>query len=107
FEELTGNILPILIHEETPKFEAGFPEWIQFPEIPVCPKSGDVMIFVGQVRNDWQVINCPDYVRNQYTGEYGFEYSYTCDEIYLENGGDLYVFCNPDERTVGLIVQST
>lgn len=81
---------------------AGVPNWIQDPEIPVCPKTNRMMRFVCQLQSGVVDVNnisvmCDD--RESYRRTYS--------KLNFWEDGDLYVFFEPESRVAAYLIQDT
>lgn len=81
---------------------AGEPEFEQDEEIPTCPKSNNKMEFLCQITSDSEIkavktINC---VIDKSMQRYFEDLNFWCD-------GSLYVFVEPNSRTVCYYIQNT
>lgn len=81
---------------------SGVPFWIQHPEIPKCPKTGNLMRFVCQ-------FNTSESVKVSQSNLKSEEDNFTQDNKKLRfwGSGSLYVFIEPISKVVGLIIQDT
>ena len=80
---------------------AGVPSWIQYPDIPSCPKSKKTMRFLCQLTsNDVKTkrtnINPEDEWYKQY-----FDY------MNFWGDGDLFIFFEPESKVACFIIQNT
>lgn len=79
---------------------AGFPTWIQYPSIPRCPKTGNVMRFVCQLSGG-AVVARSNIVPSD-------DYNATCfEDLNFWEDGDLFVFFEPNSRMACYIIQNT
>lgn len=79
---------------------AGFPTWIQYPDIPRCPKTGNIMRFVCQLRGG-AVVAQSNIVPSD-------DYNATCfEQLDFWGDGDLYVFFDPTSRMACFMIQNT
>ncbi|WP_046757786.1 hypothetical protein [Kordia jejudonensis] len=92
--------------EKTNDFESigftGVPNWIQYPEIPTCPKSKKTMKFLCQLTDALEV-------KTKRTNVHPKDEWYT---QYFENmnfwgDGDLYIFFDPESKVACFIIQMT
>jgi hypothetical protein len=74
----------------------GVPLWIQAPEIPVCPKSGELMRFVCTINSDSSITIVDK------TGNESLQFS---DYLIFGDYGLLYVFYQPDSKVLYLKIQ--
>jgi len=75
----------------------GVPIWIQYPEIPVCPKTGETMRYVCAINSDHEIrikAGCQ-------TKALPFSDEYLCFGDY----GKLYVFYHPDSKIMHVNIQ--
>lgn len=91
--------------EEIDEFETigicGEPTWLQEAEIPWCPKSGKAMKFVcqlgsfGEIKATYSNVEATDGMESYFE-----ELNFWCD-------GNLYVFMEPNTKTVCCTMQNT
>lgn len=80
----------------------GVPSWIQYPDIPTCPKSKKTMRFLSQLKSNDAVktkrtnINPEDEWEKQYF-----------DHMNFWGDGDLYIFFEPESKVACFIIQNT
>lgn len=81
---------------------AGKPNFLQDDDVPICPKSGKKMKFLcqfstwNQIETEFTNVECDDKFMQQY-----FEHmNFWCD-------GSLYVFVQPESKTVCYYIQNT
>lgn len=98
FEAMPFQFIPI--HSEGGMGHAGIPNWMQFPKIPVCPKSGERMRFVCQLNHGVKTQRSNLTAVNTRMNEY---YS----ALIFGGDGDLYVFFEPTSRVACYFIQST
>ena len=81
---------------------SGIPFWIQHPDIPKCPKTGNLMRFVCQINTlDSVKVNQSNLISKE-----SYFPQYTKD-LRFWGSGTLYVFMEPESKVVGLIIQDT
>jgi len=68
----------------------GVPCWLQYPEVPICPKTKKTMRFICQLESDDSII----LTNPESIGAYAFADKYLCFGDY----GDLYLFFQPESR---------
>lgn len=79
----------------------GVPTWIQYPAIPVCPKSGKTMKFVCQLKFG---IDIPLESSSLVFDEKSNSASHIMNlNFYVD--GDLYLFMDPESKVVCVIIQ--
>lgn len=81
---------------------AGVPNWIQHPDIPICPKSNKVMTFVCQVSSFCDVKT----VETNVTSKSDWMMRYF-NHLNFWGDGDLFVFMEPESKMVCYIIQNT
>ena len=75
----------------------GVPIWIQYPEIPVCPRTNETMKYVCAVNSDSEIKIKPDsQIKNL-----PFSNEYLCFGDY----GKLFVFYHPDSKIMHVSTQ--
>lgn len=82
----------------------GVPNWIQYPDIPTCPKSKKTMKLLCQLTYDG--------VANIKTTQTNVNPDGKWDKLYFKNmnfwgDGDLYIFFEPDSKIMCFIIQHT
>ena len=80
----------------------GVPNWIQYPDIPSCPKSNRTMKFLCQLTDAVDVK----------TKRTNVKYKDDWDKQYFERmnfwgDGDLYIFYDPESKIACLFIQNT
>ncbi|MBO0933791.1 hypothetical protein [Fibrella aquatilis] len=80
--------------------QAGIPSWLQFPTIPVCPKSGKTMKFLCQLTTGPEANRTNVNAKNE-----SFTRYYDCMNFWGD--GSLYVFVEPTARTACYLIQNT
>ncbi len=80
----------------------GVPSWIQYPEIPTCPKSNNTMRFVMQLSSS-------DVVKTKRTNIKVTDdwYQQYFDTMNFWGDGDLYIFFDPESKVACFIIQNT
>lgn len=83
-----------------PPMHAGLPDWIQYPTFPKCPKSGRTMRFLCQMNGG---------VDASYSNVTPKKESYRAyfEKLNFWIDGDMYVFIEPEEKTVCYFIQNT
>ena len=81
---------------------SGIPFWIQNPDIPKCPKTGNLMRFVCQINTLESVKVSESNLKSE--ENYFAQYS---KDLRFWGSGTLYVFMEPQSKVVGLIIQDT
>jgi len=79
---------------------AGIPNWIQYPAIPVCPKSGKRMTFLCQLYGGVGVERTNVKAHNEY-------YSRYYEEMNFWGDGELFVFFEPTSKVACYFIQNT
>ena len=80
----------------------GIPDWIQYPNIPRCPKSNKTMRFVCQLRSDVGV----EVKESNVIPSSDFMASYF-KEMNFWGDGDLFVFFEPTSKVACYLIQNT
>jgi hypothetical protein len=74
----------------------GVPLWLQSPDIPICPKTGEVMRFVCTINSDSSIdIKDKNGIENLPFGDY----------LIFGDHGNLFVFFHPDSKVMYLNIQ--
>jgi hypothetical protein len=79
---------------------SGLPKWIQYPDIPMCPKSGKRMKFLCQL-NGGVSAKRTNVVPHNETWRYYYE------ELNFWGDGDLFVFFEPTSEVACYFIQNT
>lgn len=80
----------------------GVPNWIQYPEIPNCPKTGKMMKFVCQITSDTGIeTESSNIAPDGEIPEGNFE------TMNFWGDGDLYIFFEPESKALCLFIQKT
>lgn len=79
----------------------GVPSWIQYPDIPTCPKSQKTMRFLCQMTSD---IIDTERTNIQPENEWNKQYF---DNMNFWGDGDLYIFFDPESKVACFIIQNT
>jgi hypothetical protein len=79
---------------------AGIPEWIQSPNIPICPKSGKMMKFLCQFDGGVSAKTSNVVPHNEF-------YRHYYEELNFWGSGYLYIFFEPTSKTACYIIQCT
>lgn len=80
----------------------GVPNWIQYPDIPACPKSKRTMRFLCQLHDE----NGVSVQRTTVTPKEEFYQRYF-SRLNFWGDGDLYIFFEPDSKVACLLIQHT
>lgn len=78
----------------------GVPNWIQAPEIPHCPITGNTMKFVCQLGG---MARIPTVWKNFTSSEYSSAY----ESLNFWSDGDLFIFFEPESKVVCYLIQIT
>lgn len=81
----------------------GIPKWIQYPAIPTCPKTGEMMKFICQFSYQ---INVPVFESDLDFNSDSIDKSYY-EKMNFGSDGDLFIFMNPNTKIVCYIIQHT
>lgn len=89
----------------------GVPVWVQGPEIPVCPKSGETMKLIcelsdGHVDSDFRSV-IPTTLRHNISFEDQRDRSDSIAKMDFWGMGSLYVFYCPTSKIAHVFIQST
>ncbi|MEP0266851.1 hypothetical protein [Dokdonia sp.] len=79
----------------------GVPAWIQYPDIPTCPKSKKTMRFLCQITSD--VVDT-ERTNVQPKDEWYKQYF---NNMNFWGDGDLYIFFDPESKVACFIIQNT
>jgi hypothetical protein len=79
----------------------GIPGWIQYPDIPICPKSNKMMKFLCQMSSNEVLVKRSNVVpsKNEYCRSHKF--------LHFWGDGNLYVFFEPSSKVACFIIQHT
>ncbi|MBN7815375.1 hypothetical protein [Algoriphagus pacificus] len=80
----------------------GVPTWIQFPDIPSCPKSNRTMRFVVQIPSTTGIITERSNVESSNDGLQRY-----LEKLNFAADGDLFVFFEPESKVVCYLIQNT
>lgn len=80
----------------------GVPSWIQYPDIPICPKSNRIMRFLSQLHDE----NGVSVQRTTVKAKEAFYQEYF-SRLNFYGDGDLYIFFEPDSKVACLLIQHT
>lgn len=80
----------------------GVPSWIQYPDIPTCPKSNKTMKFLCQLKSDIGV----DTERTSVQPEDDWYKKYF-EHMNFWGDGDLYIFFEPESKVACFLIQNT
>ena len=83
-----------------PDLNAGIPSWVQYPEIPECPKSGKTMKFLCQIEKGPKTIETNINFKDDYYNNYIEHMNFISD-------GYLCVFFQPESKVACLFTQCT
>ena len=78
----------------------GVPNWIQYPGIPVCPKSGRRMRFLCQLNGGVSTNRSNVEAKDEWYAQY-------YEELNFWGDGDLFVFFEPTSRIACYFIQNT
>ena len=78
----------------------GSPNWIQYPRIPSCPKSGKTMRFLCQLSEGPYTDRTNIHPKEEWYKQY-FEY------MNFWGDGDLFIFFEPESKIACFIIQNT
>lgn len=80
----------------------GVPNWIQYPDIPTCPKTGNTMKFLCQISSDTGIetkytnVKCKnDFLQGYY------------ETMNFWGDGDMYIFFDSESKVACFIIQNT
>jgi hypothetical protein len=79
---------------------AGVPNWIQYPDIPMCPKSGKRMKFLCQLHGGIPAERTNVTPRKE-------SYRHYFERMNFWGDGDLFVFFEPDSKVACYFIQNT
>lgn len=100
FQEFRGTFRPADLSIPGGQITAGIPDWIQNPELPLCPKTGAPMRFLAQIGG-----GRPAVARDIDVG--GWDLDYRFEEMTFWTDGVLFAFANPEAGTLCLHPQAT
>ncbi|MEI6408632.1 MAG: hypothetical protein WCR52_04580 [Bacteroidota bacterium] len=83
-----------------PKASAGVPQWIQYPDIPHCPKTGKRMRFLCQMLGGVKTKRTNVTPKNEYRKR-NFE------KLNFWGSGDIFIFFEPESKTACYMIQNT
>ena len=101
--EIVFNEMKFAIIEEHGFSEmghSGFPNWIQYPDIPMCPKSGKRMKFLLQLNKGVDAKRTNVAPKNEW-------YRHYYEELNFWGDGDLFVFFEPTSKVACYFIQNT
>jgi hypothetical protein len=81
---------------------AGVPNWLQFPEIPTCPKSNRTMKFLCQLGSN---IGVDTERTNVKTNDEWYQHYFETMNFWSD--GELYIFFEPESKVACFIIQTT
>lgn len=110
FKKIPVQSLPIAEVEEEEELTfdywhygyAGLPNWVQYPQVPYCPKSGERMEFICQIDTFGEIETLESDLA--FAGDYFDQYS---KHLNFWGDGCLFVFMHPETRVVGYLIQNT
>jgi len=79
---------------------SGLPNWIQYPDIPTCPKSGKRMKFLCQLNGGVTAKRTNAEPKNKWYRRY-------YEELNFWGDGDLFVFFEPTSKVACYFIQNT
>lgn len=79
---------------------SGLPNWIQHPDIPMCPISGKRMKFLCQINGGVAAKRTNVEPKNEWYRQYYEQLNFWCD-------GDLFVFFEPTSKVACYFIQNT
>lgn len=82
--------------EDEESILCGVPLWYQAPEIPICPKTGEIMRFVCTINSDSKI---------ELKDKNGIENLPFADYLIFADYGNLFVFYQPDSKVLSLKIQ--
>ncbi|SIN66401.1 hypothetical protein [Algoriphagus halophilus] len=88
--------------EESVMGHTGVPSWIQFPDIPSCPKSKKTMKFVMQLRSTTGIQTERSNVVPSNDGLQRY-----LEKLNFAADGDLFVFFEPESKVACFLIQNT
>lgn len=102
FEKVSMKALKSTIGVSRKIGHTGVPNWIQNPDIPVCPKSKRPMRFLCQISSEAGVMTARTNVvtKNEYAKTY-------FDHLNFWGAGDLYIFFEPESKIACFLIQNT
>lgn len=80
----------------------GVPNWIQYPEIPTCPKSNKTMRFVCQLGSDGDVTTTRTNIELRNLSQQRY-----FDHLNFWSDGELFVFFEPESSVACFFIQNT
>lgn len=98
FNELKFSF--VLAKEFSEKGHSGIPNWIQYPTIPMCPKSGKRMKFLCQLNGGVTAKRTNVEPKDE-------SYRHYYEELNFWGDGDLFVFFEPTSRVACYFIQNT
>lgn len=79
---------------------SGLPNWIQYPDIPMCPKSGKRMKFLCQLNGGVTAKRTNVEPKDEW-------YRHYYEELNFWGDGDLFVFFEPSSKVACYFIQNT
>ena len=79
---------------------SGLPNWIQYPDIPMCPKSGKSMKFLCQLNGGVTAKRTNVEPKDEW-------YRHYYEELNFWSDGDLFVFFEPTSKVACYFIQNT
>ena len=98
FNEMKCSFVELEEFSETG--HAGLPNWIQGPDIPMCPKSGKRMKFLCQLNGGVSAKRTNVTPKDEYYRRY-------YEELNFWGDGDLFVFFEPISKVACYFIQNT
>lgn len=98
YNEIKFNFAESLVFEDLG--HSGIPNWIQYPEIPNCPKSGFRMKFLCQLTGGTTSKRTNVKPKNEW-------YRHYYEELNFGGGGNLFVFFEPTSKVACYFIQHT
>ncbi|OXA81084.1 hypothetical protein SAMN05444397_109206 [Flavobacterium aquidurense] len=80
--------------------DAGIPNWIQYPDIPICPKSGNRMKFLCQLNGGVSAKRTNVEPKDEW-------YRHYYEKLNFWGDGDLFVFFEPTSKVACYFIQNT
>ena len=81
----------------------GVPNWIQYPDIPSCPKSGKTMRFLLQLTLDG--LDIPTKKTNVHPEKEWYKQYF--DHMNFWGDGNLFIFFEPESKVACFMIQNT
>ena len=87
--------------------QAGFPSWVQYPEIPYCPNTEKPMQFLCSIGFHHTGFKGPKAVPSDLKLPEGSPHASCVEYMQFWQDGDLFVFYSPEGKTMCLFPQNT